>query len=200
VTPAPDIESQVDALSREYGSPLRCAVRLGSLALWQKRDRLAEVCMVIRRPNGKLLTFRKTFYPPGIYRLMTGGVNPGEMVIDALHREVAEETGLDVAVARFLAVVAYRAEDSEQERPVAFTCAFLLDEVGGDLACHDPDEQLESFSEIRPEQLPVLVEQLENLPDSYSRHVDESWRDWGLYRAAAHRAIARALAGYASPT
>jgi ADP-ribose pyrophosphatase YjhB (NUDIX family) len=200
VMPPQDIESQVEALSREYGPPLRCSVRLGSLALWQKRARLAEVCMVIRRSNGNLLTFRKTFYPPGIYRLLTGGVDRGEMAIHALHREVAEETGLNVHVARFLAAVKYCAEDGDAKYPVAFSCAFLLDEIGGVLACHDPDEELESFSEIQPEQLPMLVEQLENLPDSYSRHFNESWRDWGLYRAAAHRAVAQALAAHTPTT
>src|SRR5437867_8700769 len=31
--------------------------------------RAHEVFMVFRRPGGDVLTFRKTFYPPGVYRL-----------------------------------------------------------------------------------------------------------------------------------
>ena len=64
--------------------------------------------MVVRRPNGKLITAKKTFYPPGAFRLLTGGVGHGELIAAALLREVAEETGLDVVVRRFLAVIEYQ--------------------------------------------------------------------------------------------
>src|SRR6266487_1360095 len=71
-------------------------------------DRIGEVCMVIRRKNGKLLTAIKTFYPPGAFRLLTGGIAHGESIEAALLREVDEETGLDVIARRFLAVIEYQ--------------------------------------------------------------------------------------------
>ena len=70
-------------------------------------DRYGEVCMVIRRPNGRLVTAKKTFYPLNGYRLLTGGINYGEPVLDALLRETHEETSLEVILRRFLAAVVY---------------------------------------------------------------------------------------------
>src|SRR5215212_8462140 len=107
---APDTEIEIADLSARYGSPRRVAAELDG---WQfspltMDDRYGEVCMVVRRPNGKLITAKKTFYPAGAFRLLTGGVSHGELIAAALLREVAEETGLDVVVRRFLAVIEYQ--------------------------------------------------------------------------------------------
>jgi 8-oxo-dGTP pyrophosphatase MutT (NUDIX family) len=75
--------------------------------------------MVIRRPGGALLTAIKTFYPPGAYRLLTGGVGHGEPIEAALLREVEEETGLDVEVQRFVAVIEYHLEPSVVRSPLS---------------------------------------------------------------------------------
>ena len=103
-------ESEIAALSARYGAPRRVAVELrgGPFRPISATDRIGEVCMVVRRTNGKLLTAVKTFYPPGAFRLLTGGVSHGERIEAALLRETAEETGLAVAVRRFLAVIEYR--------------------------------------------------------------------------------------------
>ena len=105
----PAIETEIADLAARYGSPRRVTAELDS---WQfspltMDDRYGEVCMVVRRPNGKLITAKKTFYPTGAFRLLTGGVDHGEPIATALWREVAEETGLDVVVRRFLAVIEY---------------------------------------------------------------------------------------------
>src|SRR3954451_20040536 len=107
---APTVEAEIASLSARYGQPRRVTAELNS---WQfspltMDDRYGEVCMVIRRPSGKLITAIKTFYPPGAFRLLTGGVHHGERIGEALLREVAEETSLAVAVRQFLAVIEYR--------------------------------------------------------------------------------------------
>src|SRR5215216_7472181 len=107
---APTVETEIAALAARYGQPRRVTAELDS---WQfspltMDDRYGEVCMVVRRPNGKLITAKKTFYPAGAFRLLTGGVDHGELIAAALLREVAEETGLDVVVRRFLAVIEYQ--------------------------------------------------------------------------------------------
>lgn len=187
-----DIEREAGLLSGELGVPLRWRVKLGSDAVWDRRNRRSEVCMVVRRPGGTLLTFRKTFYPVGVFRLLTGGVEVGESVLDALRREVAEETGLQVMLSRFLALLSYLPEGGNAS-PRAFTFAFLLDEVGGALRCADPNENVAAFSEVRPDELPELAGRLENLPSTHSRHLGEDWRDWGQYRSVVHRAVGQAL-------
>lgn len=147
------VRQEVDELSQRFGTPVVRTVTLGADALWDRRDRVQEVCMVVRRPNGRLLTVTKDFYPSGIYRLLTGGVEPGERALDALLREAYEETGLEVVVRRLLAVVAYRAERAvgvAESTPRAYTFAFLLDEVGGALAAVDPNERVADYGEIAP--------------------------------------------------
>src|SRR5262245_32555552 len=103
------VELEIAGLAARHSAPRRVAVELrgGPFDPLVMPDRYGEVCMVIRRPNGKLITAIKTFYPPGAFRLLTGGVQHGEPIADALMREVAEETGLDVIVRQFLAVIEY---------------------------------------------------------------------------------------------
>src|SRR2546430_12989798 len=105
----PEVAREIDELGRRYGAPKRVRVTVDDSFddPIRKPDRYGEVCMVIRRPNGKVLLSIKTFYPRGAFRLPTGGIHHGEGVYDALVREASEETGLTLDVARFLGRVAY---------------------------------------------------------------------------------------------
>src|SRR5262245_61069032 len=113
----PEIEAEIAALAVRYGTPRRVDAILTGAPFDPliMTDRFGEVCMVIRRPSGTLLTAIKTFYPPGAYRLLTGGVGHGEPIEAALLREVEEETGLEVVVRQFLAVIEYRLKSENQE-------------------------------------------------------------------------------------
>ena len=198
----PDIEADVQALAERFGRPLHRVAAVDATTLFDPlsmSDRYGEICMVIRRPNGRLLTAIKTFYPRGAYRLLTGGIQHGEQILPALLREVAEETGLDVEVRRFLAHVDYRRSGAPgAEAPVFSTFAFLLDETGGTLSCADPDEQLEAFREIDIAGLPALAAHLDNLPDQDAPEINGRWQDWGRFRAAIHHVVYQALSGSTS--
>jgi 8-oxo-dGTP pyrophosphatase MutT (NUDIX family) len=195
----PEVESEIAELAARYGAPRRVAVELegrpfSPLIL---DDRHGEVCMVVRRPNGKLITATKTFYPPGAFRLLTGGVSHGEPIMAALLREVAEETGLDVVVRRFLAVIEYRLALLHPQ-PFA-TFAFLLDETGGTLAAQDEGERLGEFREVALAELPSMAAALERVPDSFDREIEGSWGDWGRFRAVVHRVVYEAMQDSSSP-
>jgi 8-oxo-dGTP pyrophosphatase MutT (NUDIX family) len=192
---APATEAEIEALAARYGSPHRIAVTLEGTPFspLTKDDRIGEVCMVIRRPSGRLLTARKEFYPAEAFRLLTGGIGHGEPIEAALSREVAEETGLDVAVRRFLAAITYRLLDHPDDAPDFATFAFLLDETGGTLAVADPHERIDSFREVAPSDLLHLAERLDNLPDEADPEIEGRWRDWGRFRAVVHRAVHVAL-------
>jgi 8-oxo-dGTP pyrophosphatase MutT (NUDIX family) len=201
--PAP-IALELDELAARYGRPL---LKVEESGYWNPRKaggsrRLCEVCMVVRRPNGRLITGTKTFYPAGAFRLLTGGVERGERVLDALRRETHEETGLRTEVRRFLAAIAYRPIDPPRrtgpagrgpQLPVFYTFAFLVDEIGGTLGAVDPDERLEAYREVTPDELLQLADRLDHLGEQRSREVDGRWRDWGRFRAIAHRAVWEAL-------
>jgi 8-oxo-dGTP pyrophosphatase MutT (NUDIX family) len=147
--------------------------------------------MVVRRQVGGLLVFRKPFYPAGIFRLLTGGVEPEESILHALLREVNEETGLTVRVERFLAASVYVGDD----RPQFASFAFLLDEISGTLGALDPHEQVEAFREIEPAHLLEIARQLEQLPHEHHPVLDTDIHDWGLLRALNHRLVWQALQG-----
>lgn len=189
------IEAQLAALTPRYGTPKRMLVELADQRFdpYVQTDRYGEVCMVIRRPNGGLITMRKDVYPPGVFRLPTGGIRHGEAIYDALLRETAEETGLEVQVTQLLCAVAYRGPDDPPQRIGFASFAFLLDEIGGELAAHDPDERVEAFGLALPHDLPALAAHLEQLSAVEDRAIGGRWQSWGRFRAVIHRAVADAL-------
>jgi 8-oxo-dGTP pyrophosphatase MutT (NUDIX family) len=189
------VQDEIVQLSQRYGQPLEHLEILPTQKLFDplnKKDRYGEVCMVVRRKNGRLLTMTKTYYPPEAYRLLTGGIDHGEPIFDALLRETAEETGLDVDVNRFLVAAAYRL--AGEEAPRFYTFAFLLDEIGGTLGVIDEGEQVEDFREIEPDELPAIAERLEHVGKNYSKKIGGRWRDWGHFRAVIHTLVGEAMA------
>jgi len=184
---------EVEELARRYGAPRRVIAPLDDSFddPIRKPDRFGEVCMVIRRPNGKLLLSIKTFYPRGAYRLPTGGIHHGEPVLDALVREAHEETGLQLHIDRFLAHLAYPSRSDPT--PLFHTFAFHLTELGGTLGALDESEELEDWREISPAQLPAVADFLDDLHSDGTRPIGGDWRAWGKFRAVVHRVVHEAL-------
>src|SRR5207302_9986508 len=131
----------------------------------------------------------KTFYPRGAYRLPTGGIAHGEPILDALRRETEEETGLETAVRRFLAQIAYRLPSSPDGPPIFHTFAFLLEEIGGTLPARDDEEQIEQYPEVSPSELPAVADRLERLTSAPSDRIGGDWADWGQFRAGVPRVV-----------
>jgi 8-oxo-dGTP pyrophosphatase MutT (NUDIX family) len=197
-----ELETEIAELARRFGPPRRVAVELNGAPFEPlcMTDRFGEVCMVLRRSSGRLLTAIKTFYPSGAFRLLTGGISPGEPIEHALLREIDEETGLEVVIRRFLAVIEYRLvkapTDPQSPNPIPYsfvTFAFLLDELGGTLESRDPDERVATFREIGIAELPALAETLARIDDRFDPEIDGSWADWGRFRAVVHRVVHQVL-------
>lgn len=190
------LEAEIAELAARHGAPRRVTAILKDADFdpLNRNDRFGEVCMVIRRAGGRLLVFRKDFYPTGTLRLLTGGIAPGEPIADALLREVAEETGLEVAVRRFLAAIAYSGTGAPPDAHAFYSFAFLLDDLGGELVCADPAERVELFTEAAPAELPALADALERVEDRDDPAIGGNWRSWGRFRAVVHRVVAEELA------
>lgn len=180
---SPAMAQEVADLAQRYGPAQMRVIEMGGNTYLLQGSRQCEVCMVIRRPNGRLLTMKKTFYPAGAYRLLTGGIESGESILHALQREIQEETGLTPTLIRFLGAIVYHMES----KPRFATFAFLLDETGGVLQTTDPAEQLEAFQEIEIDTLPLIIEQLGKIGHHYSPQIESFWDDWGRFRMAVHR-------------
>lgn len=186
---------ELDDLARRFGEPLRLTAPIDDSFTdpISKRDRFGEVCMVVRRPSGKVLLSIKTFYPRGAHRLPTGGIHHGEAVFDALVRETHEETGLVTAPRRFLARIAYDPRSTPGAPPVFHTFAFLLDEVAGMLEAIDTSERIEEWKEIDVAELPRVAHALDHLTTQGTEDIGGDWAAWGRFRAVVHRAVHEAL-------
>jgi 8-oxo-dGTP pyrophosphatase MutT (NUDIX family) len=192
--PLPDYPDEIAELSFRFGAPrlIEAPIPDGFASPIYNERIDGEVCFVVRRPNGNILLSIKPFYPPGAYRLPTGGIEPGERLLDAVRREAHEETGLDTDVSRFLAAIRYQPLRDTSVPAIFQTFAFLLDERGGTLGSLDPHEPLE-YREVAPAELAAVADQLERTPSAYSTDLDGDWSDWGRFRAVVHRVVADAF-------
>ena len=187
------MRAEIGELSRRFGEPAIRAVALDDIAFDPvgNPSRFAEVCMVVRRPTGDVLLSIKTFYPRGAYRLPTGGIDRDEPIHDAVLRETREETGLEVALRRFLAALTYH--DGAGGPPVFHTFAFLLDDASGaPVTPLDEHEQIESYREVPVADLPRVAVRLERIPPDGAPGIP-NWDAWGRFRAHVHRAVHEAL-------
>ena len=162
--------------------------------------RLGEICYVLFRgePSQGLLLHTKQYYPPGGFRLPTGGIQPGEDPVLTLCREVQEETGIHVApedefrqhdearIEAFLGLVTYQFQHPKRIQPVPF-CSFVFVIEAPRQAQLEPQDQTEEIAGWRwqtPNRLADVATELRTLEDPY-------WRYWGRFRAEVHDFVAQ---------
>ncbi len=189
-------EAEVERLARAYGPARRMDVTVDMTpdtynewweAVVARRNRRGEVVLALRRPDGHVLLHTKEQYPLGTYRLLTGGVKPREAVLKAVRREAYEETGLDVAVARFAGVIGYTFRLNLTSRNMAFVSYVFVAEADDRApVVQDPDERITGFRYVPPADLNAIAHELRGLPFG--------WNDWGHFRAPAHELVAEVLA------
>jgi len=191
-----DLESlinpkEIETLASRYGPIERRSFSLergGKLCEYWRRvlaDRRGEVIFVVERPAGVILHTKDT-YPPGTYRLPSGGVGWGETVLSALHREVREEMGLEVEVERLLGLLEYKIRCEEETLPFV-SYVFLVKGGDGELVPQDEKEHITSFRQVPAAELAAVADSL--------RAIEEDWRDWGEFRALAHDFVIETMGG-----
>lgn len=102
---------------------------------------LPGVAAVIFDAEGRVLLVRRA--DNGHWGLPSGKVEVGESVADAVVREVQEETGLRVRVARLIGVYSDPASQTfvypDGEAVQFVTCSFLCQPEGGQLRARPPE-------------------------------------------------------------
>ncbi len=138
-------DDMIAAMAARYGLPHEATFHfevlekeyrriLGS----QKNGRNHDVTVYMIR-DGQVAVIAKPFYPPGLYRAPSGGLQPGEDFRAGVRREILEEVGCEIRLTRFLLKTA-----------VSFTFGneiihwrsfvFLADYVSGDFSFTDHRE------------------------------------------------------------
>jgi len=124
-------EELLAPLRAQYGSPLEATAaapftprEFGLLEYCARKNRAHDLTVFVRDEAGRFALIRKPGYPPGVFRSPSGGAEPGEAVLDAVARETREETGLEVAIERYL--FCCRAEFTCEGRVMLWTTHGIL--------------------------------------------------------------------------
>ena len=189
----------VQALAERWGQPRLIEEQI-SVAPGLKQetvrdfcaDRWGEVVMVIRRAqDGLVWVMTKESFPQGLYSLPTGGIRHGEAVSAALWRELQEETGFEVRLQRFLAVIRYVPvlasgdPDVSDDVPDFVSYVFLVEEMNGDSPVVTGGEKILDFRAVPPEELLDIAQQWLRLSGSSEEFHDLT--AWGKFRSLAHQ-------------
>ncbi len=141
------------------------------------RGREAEVLLALVRA-GRVLLVRNARYPPGVFRLPTGGIEPGELPQEAACREAYEETGFRVDRPRLLGVVdctlCWPGPGCAPYVSYVFVAAIRADQ---EPRSANPGE-VEAYRWLPVGALGELATRLRSLPPD--------WVYWGRFRAAAY--------------
>jgi 8-oxo-dGTP pyrophosphatase MutT (NUDIX family) len=180
---SPVDERELEQLALAYGQPeIRVIEIEGDEYLFRTRlhrskDRRGEVVLAIERPERCVLLHSKGWYEPGVYRLLSGGIDLDEAVAATLARELEEETGLTLHTARFLGVLDCHIRYASQELPFV-SYVFYLSRTEGVLRLPQTAEDISDFRDVPIADLPSVADDL--------RHVPPPRTGWGHWRAVAH--------------
>lgn len=144
------------------------------------KGRRGEVVLVIRHSNGQVWLHTKRFYPPGVYRLPSGGIWRDEPALDAARRECWEEAGLQAPICDCLGIMRYRLERAGVILPF-ISYFFVLDGGEESPRPRDGGEAIVDFRRVPPAELAQVAQSLRQLPPA--------WQDWGQFRALAHEFV-----------
>ncbi|WP_224332822.1 NUDIX hydrolase [Haloprofundus halobius] len=150
---APDVprERQTIRLSEE---------RLASFRAWAENGTALAAAARVRDSEDRIALVKNRWSRGWI--LPGGGVEPGERPVEAVRREVREETGLDASVGEVLVVVdqTYVSESGDTEsRGAAFTAQYIVYAARADGEILPPERVDTTDDEIR------AVQWFETLPD-----------------------------------
>ena len=176
-------ERELEQLAVAYGQPEIRVIEiegdeyLFSSRLYRSRSRRGEVVLAIERPGCCVLLHRKGWYEPGVYRLLSGGIDWDEAVETTLARELGEETGLALDITHFLGILDCHICYAFHE--VSFpSYVFHLPRTKGLLRLPQTAEDIAEFRDVPIADLPAVAEDL--------RHVPPPRTGWGHWRAVAH--------------
>jgi ADP-ribose pyrophosphatase YjhB (NUDIX family) len=179
-------ENEITQLAGRFGEPMRKSFTVPSssreiefIKSTRRDGRYHDFTLYIFHED-KVIVNAKHFYPPGLYRAPSGGVNKGEDIICGIMREAMEETGCKIELQRFLLRTEVDfAGDTDHVKWRSFVLQAKY--LSGDFRFTDHDEIRE-----------VRLAPLEQF-DQFSRLMLATGRAGFHYRAALHETVAPLL-------
>jgi NAD+ diphosphatase len=113
--------------------------------------RLSPAVIVLVRRGDQVLLARSPGFPPGMYSVLAGFVEPGESIEETIEREVREEVGIEVENVRYFG-------SQPWPFPNSLMLGFTADYAGGELRA-DPAE-IEEAGWYTVDDLPPLPPKL----------------------------------------
>ena len=102
-------EADIKQLENYFGTPQEhnyiqeiCRGEMVMLKASQKWGRSHDFTFFITNRENKLAVIKKHRQPPGFYRAPSGGVDPGEDILNGINREIMEELGIKATVESYL--------------------------------------------------------------------------------------------------
>jgi len=146
--------------------------------MYNRPHRRGEIVFMLENLNRKVLLHTKPFFPKGVYRLLSGGINMNEAVAETLNREIFEETGFHVDNGQCIALIFFIIKHESLSMPF-ITYLYSCKGITGEPVVHDRSENISGFRWVTHAELKHVYRQLLELP--------EDWKDWGVFRALPHK-------------
>ncbi len=155
-----------------------------------RRDRHAV--LIPQYPDGRFLIGEKKYlYPPGIYRLIGGGVEAGETPEEAIIREAAEELGITIDSSEIIPLVEIKTDATTPDNRYSFITYIFLYKLSPN-AQITPADDLSGVKIMALEEIPELVTNYTNLKDDdifKDGEYQHSWGDYGKIYGPIHRIV-----------
>jgi ADP-ribose pyrophosphatase YjhB (NUDIX family) len=162
-------KTDIENMEKRYGKPafLNTEISMSPAELEivrnsQKDGRAHDITLFIFN-DGKLLFNAKHFYPEGLFRAPSGGVNRDETIELGAKREAYEETGVEIELKRYLARIDVRFFNRENKNEQIDWTSYVFSAkfVSGEIAPQDTDEIREA-KWIKPDEIPKFTEIMKN--------------------------------------
>lgn len=153
--------------------------------------------IVVRDEQGKFILGSKHIYPPGIYRLVGGGIENDEDVHVGAQRELEEELGITVPIEQLQEVAIITAHVTDADHDTVFTTHLFATNIG-DQEVH-PSDDLDDIVRFSRDQMQELITRYSTLQDTVIT-IDRdytigkastasspfSWKDYGTFYGKVH--------------
>jgi 8-oxo-dGTP pyrophosphatase MutT (NUDIX family) len=153
------------------------------------------VLIAVKDSNGNILTGAKpSFFPPGITRLLGGGVDEGEDTRLAAVRELSEELDINITADQLTPIAQFNTSATDANGKEFYNETFLFG-VSIDDTPYQPGDDVKQIMALSKDQMEALAQSFASLPESLwyrGSEGDFSWHDYGKLYSVIHHVAAEA--------